>query len=195
MFMKLKGNSRSPLLWGIIVSLLFHGIVLMTWKSKEIRELLPAKKDLKRVLEFSLSSDSEKKSSFKKYDARGNLQDQSGDGGERNARASVAEKELRNIKKTYEGEILRKIEAHKYYPRYARRRKFEDTVTLTFLLERNGSIGGKIVITEPSAHEILNKGARETIRRAAPFGAFPREVTDASMTIEVTLRYDLEEQK
>lgn len=66
------------------------------------------------------------------------------------------------------GEIMRRIEKAKRYPRMARKMGTEGQATLRFRIEPNGKVE-RVELLESSGSEILDQASLETVQRAAPF--------------------------
>jgi protein TonB len=64
---------------------------------------------------------------------------------------------------------LERIRAHRRYPELARRRGLEGTVTLTFTVAADGSVGGLRV--KRGVDPMLDDAALEAVREAAPLPA------------------------
>jgi protein TonB len=79
---------------------------------------------------------------------------------------------------------------HKAYPRRARARRIEGTVTVGFTVHRDGRITDTR-IAEGSGADILDRAARELLRQANPAPAFPQDLPAESITLTVPVRYGL----
>lgn len=84
-----------------------------------------------------------------------------------------------------------KIQREQFYPE-AVRRSGADSVTVRvrarFKIKRDGTIAGLSVSSEDPA---FARAAEEAVRRAAPFGEFPDELTLPQLSASITLEYRL----
>jgi protein TonB len=76
------------------------------------------------------------------------------------------------------------------YPRRARQRGIEGTVTVRFTLHPDGRITHAQVIARARS-AILNEAARELLERASPAPAFPDDMAQQPITLPVPIRYGL----
>ncbi len=87
---------------------------------------------------------------------------------------SEADKRLiEQTRKNYYALLMRHIEAHKHYPRVARRRKIQGKILVTFTLFANGSIK-KLMIG--GQNNILKKASENAINNALPMPLPPKEM-------------------
>ncbi|MBK1697773.1 energy transducer TonB [Rhodovibrio salinarum] len=80
------------------------------------------------------------------------------------------------------------LERHKRYPRRARMRRMNGTVTLQFEMTRNGQVVS-FKIVKSSGHEMLDEATREMIRRAEPLPPFPDDLDRDRMQLTVPVRF------
>ncbi len=95
-------------------------------------------------------------------------------------------------RKTYEnylGKVVARISANKYYPFAARMTGQTGKVVVSFVIDARGNVS-QIKIEKPCRHEILNKAALTTIKRAEPFPPPPREL-DPPLRLTVTIKFEL----
>jgi len=114
----------------------------------------------------------------------------------RQSRKSVASrksmsKEAVLAQKTYMSEVAGRIHRAKYYPSSARRMRKEGTVTVQFVIARDGSLIGEVQIVDSSEYSILNRAGLKTILKAAPFPAFPENIKSERMKFVVPVEYKL----
>jgi len=105
----------------------------------------------------------------------------------KNAKANTLEKKLLTA---YLNSIYLKIEKHKEYPFWARRHGIEGRVIVVFSLKRNGQLK-EINVEESSGYSLLDKAAIKTIKRAAPFPAFPPELNKKIITLRIPICFYL----
>jgi len=120
-------------------------------------------------------------------------------GGERvTARTSASEtgtgrsrsaEEGRAALTNYQGQVLRKLQRAKRYPRAAERARIGGTVTLRFTVSRSGQVSSSSIVGS-SGHAVLDQEVLAMIARAAPMPAFPDAMKRGSMTFTVPVRFD-----
>jgi len=103
------------------------------------------------------------------------------------------EKEI-NLKEelmlNYQKAVKEKIENCKRYPKWARKQGFEGTVHLKFTILSTGAVKD-IKIIKSSGFNILDKEAISTVKRASPFPPIPKKINCSTLTIEVSLVFQL----
>ncbi|MBW2039261.1 MAG: energy transducer TonB [Deltaproteobacteria bacterium] len=90
----------------------------------------------------------------------------------------------------YQRLIKQKIEENKRYPLFARDEGIEGLVWLKFVILRNGRLKD-IKVVKSSPHQILDKAAIESIKKANPFPPFPEEIRERSLTMNICLCFEL----
>jgi len=90
----------------------------------------------------------------------------------------------------YQRLIKQKIEENKRYPLLARNKGIEGLVWLKFVILRNGQLKD-IKVVKSSSHQILDKAAIESIKKANPFPPFPEEIRERSLTMSICLCFEL----
>jgi TonB family protein len=87
--------------------------------------------------------------------------------------------------------VAARISANKTYPRRAKERGVEGRVVVSLTVGRNGDlINSQVVSTDSS---LLSNGVEEIIRRSTPFPAIPSEIDSSEVTLEVPIRFNLED--
>jgi len=76
------------------------------------------------------------------------------------------------------------------YPMEARRANLSGLVVLSLHLMSNGQLLNAVV-SESSGHQLLDKAAVFTVKRLAPYPAFPKNLTLKEIWIEVPINYQL----
>lgn len=92
--------------------------------------------------------------------------------------------------RSWKGELSAWLQAHKSYPAPARERGEEGTVSVTFVVARDGRVLN-VVADRSSGFAVLDRAATAMLRdaRLPPFSA---AMPQAQMTVSVALRYTLE---
>lgn len=90
----------------------------------------------------------------------------------------------------YQKAVKEKIEDCRRYPYWARKQGFEGTVHLKFTILSTGVVKD-IKIIKSSGFNILDKEAISTVKRASPFPPIPKKINRSTLTIEVSLVFQL----
>lgn len=90
-------------------------------------------------------------------------------------------------KNAYLGRLIARIEAHKHYPRVARRRGIEGEVAVSFSILPEGGIGG---LQTAGSYGILQSAAAEAVRSALPLPP-PPESMALPLEIHFTMTFSL----
>ena len=90
----------------------------------------------------------------------------------------------------YQQLIKQKIEENKRYPLLARNKGIEGKVWVKFEILKNGKVKN-IKVVKSSYHQILDKAAIESIKKANPFPPFPEGLKESSLIINICLRFEL----
>jgi len=90
----------------------------------------------------------------------------------------------------YQQLIKQKIEENKRYPLLARNKGIEGKVWVKFEILKDGKVKD-IKIVKSSHHQILDKAAIESIKKANPFPPFPEGLKESSLIINICLRFEL----
>jgi TonB family protein len=91
----------------------------------------------------------------------------------------------------YWSEIQKRIKRQQRYPKFARERGVEGAATIRFTLLRNGSVAD-VTVAESSGHSRLDSAARRSVSEAAPFPPFPTGQHGDSMSLTVTIIFELQ---
>lgn len=86
--------------------------------------------------------------------------------------------------------IRQLLEKQKDYPQMARRRNLQGVVVVTFTISASGQIESAQV-TNPSGHDLLDEGARNTIKRVGRFPPFPAGLNRQELTLKIPLAFRL----
>lgn len=90
----------------------------------------------------------------------------------------------------YAGQVRQRIETRKTYPRRAQRQHMEGAVRVRFVLSPEGQVK-EITIIRASRFSMLNAAAKKAVLSAAPFPALPEHMNKESISLEVTLSFEL----
>jgi len=96
------------------------------------------------------------------------------------------------LRDDYLGALWSKVhrQLSRRYPRRARRMGIEGTVVLGVELERSGELRS-VTLRESSGSDELDRHARRTLERAAPFGPVPDAFEDVDLGFDFPLEYRL----
>lgn len=92
----------------------------------------------------------------------------------------------------YQDMIKQRIEETRWYPEWAKERKYEGTVRIKFSIHPDGQLG-TIHILHPSGYKILDKSGVETIKNASPFPPIPKEISQNLVNIKISIVYLLKD--
>ena len=93
----------------------------------------------------------------------------------------------------YVSDILKKVFSKTRYPSRALERGQEGSVRIAVVIDRQGNILSMNSLDE-SRHELLNREAREAIKRSAPFPEIPAALPGARFEFTVPIRFTLPKQ-
>jgi periplasmic protein TonB len=91
---------------------------------------------------------------------------------------------------SYIGSVVRKINGAKFYPSEARDSGVKGRVTIAFSIRRDGSVVGVRVVGS-SGSSALDSAARVIVARAAPFGAFPDDVSSSQINMTAPIDFSI----
>jgi periplasmic protein TonB len=91
----------------------------------------------------------------------------------------------------YQDMIKQRIQAHRRYPSWARKQKYEGVSHIKFTLLSNGMVND-VKLIQSSGYAILDKEAIKTINRATPFKSIPHELHCQSIEMDVALVFQLQ---
>lgn len=104
---------------------------------------------------------------------------------------AVAKTPPEQVKNEYAGLIQTLIVRNRIYPAEAQRARMEGTVAIRFLLMADGKVK-KLAIAQGSGHDILDRAAKETIRRSSPFPPIPAAFKTDRIDMTLNLNYKLD---
>jgi protein TonB len=90
----------------------------------------------------------------------------------------------------YPGKVVSKLRRAQRYPSEAKRKKQQGEAWVAFTVSANGGIGG-VRLMRSSGSPVIDKAAIETVRRAAPFPAIPKDAGRSSWPFAVPLMFAL----
>ena len=91
----------------------------------------------------------------------------------------------------YKALVRSKVDAHKHYPRLARRMGEEGRVVVEFSVDASGAVSG-VQIRQSSGSERLDEAALQAVRDAAPFPPFPEGVARTRWHFTLPLSFSLD---
>ncbi len=96
--------------------------------------------------------------------------------------------QIADARSAYLARIQERIHASKYYPPRARRRFWQGTVELRFVVRRDGRVE-EVLVSRSSGYRDLDDGAVRTLERAAPFEPIPAELPEGRLRISLPIVY------
>jgi protein TonB len=91
---------------------------------------------------------------------------------------------------TWQSALLAHLERHKRYPRQARIRHQEGAATVRFTIDRDGRVGG-VVLLASSGHPALDEETLALLQRASPLPPPPSEAGRPPLALTVPVQYNL----
>ena len=101
------------------------------------------------------------------------------------------EADLNDARSRYGSALWSALEKHKQYPRIAQMRGWQGEVILELLLDGNGKLKSKKVISS-SGFDALDKQALDMVEKAAPFPMPPEALRGNQFSIRVPIPFKLE---
>lgn len=102
-----------------------------------------------------------------------------------------SEADLNDARSRYGSALWGALEKHKQYPRIAQMRGWQGEVILELLLDGNGKLKSKKVISS-SGFDALDKQALDMVEKAAPFPTPPEVLRGSQFSIRVPVPFKLE---
>jgi len=96
---------------------------------------------------------------------------------------------IEQAKARYLQKVREKIQAHRYYPRIARKLRQTGRVEVQFVIRKDGRVSS-VTLVERCGHRRLDKAARETIERIGRFDPLPKVLGDR-LKVRVPIHYQL----
>ncbi|WFB48069.1 energy transducer TonB [Vibrio coralliilyticus] len=95
---------------------------------------------------------------------------------------------LKQVKVSWKQQLVLHLEQHKQYPRRAKRMRKQGVPLITFTMDRAGQVLG-VKLVRSSGTESLDKEAVDLVYRATPLPLPPDEVSGATLTWTVPVRF------
>ena len=95
-----------------------------------------------------------------------------------------------SIKNEYYALIYERINKNKHYPRKSRRHKEEDTIPVSFMIDKNGYISA-FKIVKKSRYKTLNRAVQKVFKKIKKFSTPPREV-ETPLEISLEINFSLQ---
>ena len=105
------------------------------------------------------------------------------------APAAVPAVDADALRESYRAQLMRHIEAHKYYPAAARRLRMEGSVLVRLVVDCNGAVREQVM---EAGVPLLNGAARTAVERAQPLPP-PPEGLSCPQILQYAMRYRLAE--
>lgn len=86
--------------------------------------------------------------------------------------------------------VYKTVNAHKFYPKMAKRMGVEGKCKISFKILSTGEIEN-VHLVEKSSFSALNKAALQIIQKIGKFEAFPKSISKKMITLEIPLQYQL----
>jgi len=100
----------------------------------------------------------------------------------------------KGAERSYFSELSAKLARHKRYPNSARRKQQEGTVTLFFVVNRQGKVL-ESYISESSGYKKLDDAVLRMLKQASPLPAFPAEMKQEQLTISIPIAFKLNDKR
>lgn len=99
--------------------------------------------------------------------------------------------ELEKIRGGFLASVREKVSKAKRYPKIARDRGFEGEPVVAFSLGKDGALL-ELSLDQPSAHDVLNQAALQTVRDATPYPPIPRQIKEDVIKLKLPILFVLE---
>lgn len=93
-----------------------------------------------------------------------------------------------NALKAYTAQVRRRLERFKKYPPSAQANRIQGTVTVSFTIDRSGSLRSPRLV-KGSGYAVLDQEVMAMLNRAAPMPPIPKEITQNSISLTVPIRF------
>lgn len=97
---------------------------------------------------------------------------------------------IRRAENEYRAKLQAAIEAHKKYPRRARRLRQQGSVLVAFKVQKDGSIQN-VEITSPSDSAILDRSAMDTVQKISGLFPLPEVLNRTEWAFSIPINYFL----
>ncbi len=97
---------------------------------------------------------------------------------------------IESLEANYKIALRNAIEAHKFYPRRAKRLKREGKVIIDFTINRNGLIHN-VHIAQTSGTNLLDKAALDAVNKLGQFKPIPEQIPRPHWKLEVPMEFTL----
>jgi protein TonB len=96
--------------------------------------------------------------------------------------------------RSYIAVISAKLARYKRYPNRARKQQQEGTVTLFFIVKRNGKVI-ESSISESSGYPLLDKAVLRMLKKASPLPPFPQDMEQSQLSIRIPIEFKLNDKR
>jgi len=90
----------------------------------------------------------------------------------------------------YKSKIAAQLARHKRYPSASRRRREEGVATLSFVIQRDGSVTGA-EIRQSSGYARLDRAVIQMLERASPFPPFPDDMPEQQLALTIPVNFQV----
>ncbi|MFP4080215.1 MAG: energy transducer TonB, partial [Ectothiorhodospira sp.] len=106
------------------------------------------------------------------------------------ARADAGGAAGEDARRDYARQLQAWLERHKRYPRQARFRRQEGTVTVRFVVDRKGRVRSHELVGS-SGHPALDREVEAMLERAQPLPEMPEDLPGEGFSVEMPVRFNL----
>jgi len=92
------------------------------------------------------------------------------------------------VRSTWEGRVVARLESVRQYPRSARSRRVEGVTYVRFVMDRSGRVLSSRV-NQTSGQAVLDRAALDTVMRAQPLPSPPNEVRGERLELVVPIEF------
>ena len=150
-------------------------------ETKQVQSKIPAKTEIKNKPKQSVETKTSTKAK------QSNVEAKKISTGSQNTVSTGGNK---GAERSYFAELSAKLARHKRYPKSARRSQQEGTVTLFFVVSRQGKIL-ESMISKSSGHKKLDDAVLRMLKKASPLPVFPNEIKKEQLSIRIPIAFKL----
>jgi protein TonB len=110
------------------------------------------------------------------------------------SQSSVTTGGNKGVQQSYIATLSARLAKHKRYPNSARKRGQEGTVTLFFVVRRDGKVT-ESYISLSSGYKKLDDAVIRMLKKASPLPPFPEDMEQESLTIRIPIEFKLNDKR